>query len=472
MLAWLLGAVSLAVYLVLRQRSFYGADGFFLEHSLRADSFTNTSHEAFLPLLHAFAAAVAWTGIPAHAVLTSLSALGTAMGVILTLRTVHLVVGDRARATAAAALVAATPAVLFFATAVEYHGCFFAFAQLALLAAAAFAKRPSRARAVALGLAMAVATSVHTSGWFLPLVLVPFVAAQVGRGGVASAAAALRASRRGCVVALAVFVLAELTVTWGARRAGIGVPPPFGIDYVWSHLGSVAVPRLLQVPRTLLFEWVLPFAPLSLVALLLVRSTTAATTARAALLGVVLYCVPAAEILAGEIWERGAYLLPCVGPVAVAAAQALRARTLLLLALFGGAFGVAQVVFQERLTDEYATVAAWACDAAAGARPVLLVAEPVDWGAAVVHAGRLDHVQLESWKVRAGVSGDAEIGEAIRAWLRAESGLQHAPLVSARALAALARSADGRKLAHALRSAGHLEPVAAAGIEGFRLRPW
>jgi len=452
----LLFVAALAGYVLLRQRSYYASDGFFLEDSLRSGACTNTSHEAFLPILLGFARATAWLHLSPHETITALSACGGALGVVFTCLGLRLLGVDRPRALAAATAVAATPAVVFFATAVEYHGCFFAASQLAFVAAAWHARQPTAWRAVVLGLAMAGAGLVHATGWFLPLVLLPL----------ASNFGARRAARP-LLLAGVVAVAATVLAVAAARASGIGERPPVTLEFLADHAAEVAA-RLRFVPHVLVWEWLLPLLPLSLAGtacLLHAHARAAGAVAAAAALA---YAVPVALILTDELWERGAYLLPCVTPLALACARALRPLQLLALALAGGALGVAGVRDHDRLGETYAAVVDGACACAAGLRPLLLVAERIERGACLVFADRVDHVWGGAFATQPAATVAAG-GPALEAYLLDAERRGRQVLVSNRALAALDDSPGGRAAIGQLRARRRFETIAAAGFSGYRL---
>lgn len=453
----LLFGASLALYLMLRQRSFYAEDGFFIQNCLQGGVWQNTSHEAFLPILHLFAKAVAWARLDPHRVITTLSALGGALGVTWTYLGTRRLMTDPLRPAAAAAVVATTPAVVFFATAVEYHGSFFAFSQLAFWVGVGYRQRPSRRRGLELGLAMAGAALVHSSGWFLPLLLVPGLLIGVRRRPRASTV----------LLPIVVFALATFGAIWLARAAGIGVVPPFGLAFVADHIATIAL-RLLQVPVTFVHEWLLPLLPLSVLALLGLFLRPVRAAAAVAVLGGIAYAVPAALILAGDLREYGAYMLPCVGPLAVVGAKALRPGLLCVLAVVGGTIGVLQVRQQEQLVGAYEDVVRGAVAAGAGSKPLLLVAERVERGACVTFAGAVDYVSLGAWVVQDPAAIAAATG-LIAGWFDAEATRGRVVLLSERAAAALERSPGGRALVQALRAVTRFEAIDVPGLRGWRL---
>ena len=98
-----------------------------------------------------------------------LSAVATAIGAGLTHAASRVLGLNRADALLVAALTACTPAVMFYASVVELHGVFYAFAALGALRASHLIATPTVANAVLLGLATALAYCFHSTGHLLPL---------------------------------------------------------------------------------------------------------------------------------------------------------------------------------------------------------------------------------------------------------------------------------------------------------------
>lgn len=453
--------LSLACYVALGQRALYANDGFFLLASLQGGFVENTSHEAYLPLLQAFAGLTRWLDLSPVRVISLLSALGSALGVALTYVALRLLSVDTPeRSLPAAALVAGVSPVVFFATVVEYHGCFFAFSQLAFLACVLLVRRASLGRAVALGIAGAGAALVHSTGWFLPLLFLPFAHAQVGDR---------RHRAMYLLVALVITVALALTVITLLRAVGVAKAPPISL----GHLGAYPVElarRLVHVPRTLWSEWFLPFAPASWIVLWLTWRGPGRRVAIAVVASAVAYAVPSALLLGRDIQERGAYFLPLIGPMAVVCAMSLRPRVLWTLAGLGFALGAVQVVEHDRLYDEYRAVVRGAVQAAAGRRPLLLTAESVERGACTVLATEVSFVNVATLTALAPAVLELTSSQ-IGAYLGQQLELGRQPMISTRALAVLGRGGAGPAVPAALRSTCRFEPVVNADFDGYLLHP-
>jgi len=333
--SWLVFALCAALYLALRQHSFYKTDGLTLVHFASAGSWWGSGHHAlYLPLLRLAHALLGPLGVSVYESALALSALGGACGVACAHAGFRRLGLERAQALTASALVATTPAIVFFATVVEYHGAYFALAGLAFWCMARCHERPSAARALLLGAVCQLGAQVHSSGNLLPgLLLAWFVAL----GG--DTREQLRRRLR----------LAAL-----AALAHVALLPLFGA--LWSSLGGGASARsqiefllvdpagLAELPRMLLNEALLPFLPMSVACWLAFRRKQLRLELAALLVGLVPYAVLSLALGIGrpDFVERGAYWLPlaflaarlCVAALPLRACHAL-ALVALALAVLG-----------------------------------------------------------------------------------------------------------------------------------------
>ncbi|MEM7200021.1 MAG: hypothetical protein AAF628_07135 [Planctomycetota bacterium] len=305
---------ALALYLLLGQETLYKTDGHYLMWRCLGDDIRHKWHFAYLPLLWLCKTAMLPLGFSIHQAGLALSALGMALGVLGVHGAGCVLRLERGPARWVSALVATTPAVVFFGSVVEVHGPFFAMFGLASLVAAWLAVRPSLGRGALLGFATGLAYAGHASGILLPLVLLPVAAAlALERGG---------ADRRlwAALIAAAVAHVGLVQLIPPVLR-GLGFSVSSGeafthfTHYLWDY---GARPWLLL--GTLWSDWLRPFALLSAVLLAgpFARTTRwlawAALPGLAALLSVTL-------ILMGTESERGAYLLPVAWPAALITAR-------------------------------------------------------------------------------------------------------------------------------------------------------
>jgi hypothetical protein len=303
------GLLAAVLYIALRQPCLYGPDGVWILAHARVGNLRHPHHFAYLPLLAAAKAALAPFGIGMPVIAASLSAVTMAAAVALAHRATAVLGEPRARAALVAAGVAFAPAVLFFATTVELHGPFMAFAGLAYLATAHSVRRPTLGGAACVGLATGAACAAHATGQLLPLSLWTFMVA-LARPGLR------RALALGATLA-AVHVAVASLIPLVAQALAF----PVSSAKQWSHLTHFLaeyLPRPWLLLNTAWRDWLWPFAPLSFVALLALvpRGSRAASLALHA--GLVPY-LAVTMVLMGEGTERGAYMLPLAWPLAVVA---------------------------------------------------------------------------------------------------------------------------------------------------------
>ncbi|MBI5849833.1 MAG: hypothetical protein HZB39_02165 [Planctomycetes bacterium] len=123
--------LALSAYLLLGQSTFYKGDGQAFVASLSTGDFAHPYHLAYPRLLQGFAALFGGMDVSNLRIGTSLSALGTAIGVAVFHATCRNSGLGPSRSLLAALLVATAAPIVFFATVVEVHGPFFAFASVA-----------------------------------------------------------------------------------------------------------------------------------------------------------------------------------------------------------------------------------------------------------------------------------------------------------------------------------------------------
>jgi hypothetical protein len=454
------GVAALLLYLSLGQRALYAEDGFFILASLQTGAWQNTSHEAYLPLLQGFARLVEGLGWSSIRTVTALSATGSAIGVLFTHAGLRAAGCPPRQAQAATAAVALTPAVAFFATAVEYHGLFFGFAQAAFWATVRFARQPTLGRAAVLAVAMATAALMHSTGWLLPVALLPFWLAT--------------AERRAPGLAVGVGLGFALTVAigvWAARAVGVGLVPPVGPLTVIERWPE-AVASLRHVPLVLLREWLLPLAPLTLLAGWASLHAGVRSVALGCLVTAVGYAVPCAVILSDRLCEHGAYLLPCVGPLAFVAARRFDWRVVAAGALVGGAISGQRLAVHDRIYDDYVAIVTGATEAARiavgqAAKPILVVAERIERGACMALAPSIGCVYAPLLQVSDAHHEAALAGMAH--YLRTQRAAGCVALISDRAAHALAGSREGDRLRRTLLEHFGAQRIVVDGFAGWAL---
>lgn len=332
--AWLVFALCAALYLALRQHSFYKTDGLTLVHFASAGSWWGSGHHAlYLPLLRLAHALLAPFGVSVYESALALSALGSAGGVAVAHAGFRRLRLSRAQSFAASALVATAPSIVFFATVVEYHGAYFALAGLAFWCMARLHEAPSAARALALGAACQLGAQVHSSGNLLPGLLLAWFLA-LGWN------AREQRWRRVRLAALAAAAHLALLPLFGAAWKGLG-----GGASARSQIEFLLVDPagLAELPRMLVHEALLPFLPISLACWLAARRAELRPELVALLLGLLPYAALSLALGIGRpgFVERGAYWLPLAIPAARLCVLALPLRACHALAC--GALALAWV---------------------------------------------------------------------------------------------------------------------------------
>jgi hypothetical protein len=169
----LLALAALALYACLAQEVTYG-DGDQLLNYMLGGNLTYWTHFFYLPLLAGAHAVLGEFGFTLHDSGVAFSAAGTALGVFGAHAGASRLGLSRGAALLVGILVATAPAVLFFATVVEVHGPFFAFAGLSFVCTARFVASPGVARGAELGAVTGLAVGAHATGNLLPCLLLPF----------------------------------------------------------------------------------------------------------------------------------------------------------------------------------------------------------------------------------------------------------------------------------------------------------
>jgi hypothetical protein len=268
-----------------------------------------------------------------------------------------------------AAVVLCTPCLMFFATIGEMAAPFCGAAALCWWAWVSWCERGRLGCALLTGILTGLATTLHATGQLL----VPML----GVGYLWMRRSEPLARRGGSV---SVFVVAHAIVfaccfTW-LRSLG-EVPPGEPAGFLWQRASSGL--WLEYLPSATLSQWVVAFAPLSLLALLaFVRGRAAvAIGLHAAVLGY----VAITAMLAPGADEVGAYCLPLLFPVAVVVLDAVPSRSWWLLVVFcAAATGVHRSMHRE-IAPDFALGTAITDSKGGSARVWLVGDEGESWGA-------------------------------------------------------------------------------------------
>lgn len=387
------GAASL-----LRQHTFYKADGDVYLMSIVEGSLQHPHHMLYKPLVAWLHGLTAPFGTSLYEAALLLSALGTAVGLSCVFVASRWLGLRRGEAWVVTVLVLSVPAVLFFGTVVELHGPFFAFAGPALLAAAALARRPRLGGGVVFGLTLALAYVGHASGALLPCLLLPLALFHPQER---PAGPRLRQLLFPALAAAAVFGAFLLAVPALGRITGFGADTTSAAAYVVRDAGAFAADARRWLD-TLYYEWLLPYAPLGTLATVACFAGRHRAQARWLLAGVVPYYLVCVFLLPSA--EYGAYLTPCAWPLALLALRVAGMRRALGLAVLGAAGGVAWIGAHDRpeLAQRFA---AGVREATAGRPPFLLLGDHEDLQATLI--GLPDAATLVV--LHAGAVGDAAL---------------------------------------------------------------
>jgi hypothetical protein len=451
-----LAAAALAIYALFGQSRFYLFDAETFYMLVARGQLEHPNHPLYLPACAGLAALLEPLGISLFRAMTLASALGTAVWVFTVHRAAATLGLARGPAQGAALLCATAPSVVFFATVIEVHGVFLAFAGLAFVAAARVARDPRPGRILVLGLATGLAATAHASGHLLPIAVGLWLCAEVPALRVPPTLA------KAALLGASAHVLGRI----GSGALVGGGDLAATLDYVGAQAGRF---RLSQLPRTLWYEWLLPFAPVSLVALAALAGGPQRRVARALHAALVPYLAVAALMLGLAIVEHGAYLQPLLFVAAVLTVRVLPGPAVAAAAVLGLGLGLAQVRAHDRpeadalrpaevLALRGTGEAVFVMADEAEARPVLLAAPDL----AVVRLELLTQGLLE----RDDAAAFAEFDGAFRSITGGGRGVVY---LSQRAYRELLRRGD-RLLGHLERSY-ELLPRVSGDFRCYELRP-
>lgn len=307
-----LAVAAFVVSRLLAQDTFYGPDGRIILKMTMSGLVAHPHHFFYVPMLRASHVLVAAGGGSWYDAGLLLSQMGVALAAFAWHRAGARLGLPRGPAAVLVGLCLTAPAILFFASVIELHAPFLAFAGLATYAAARLADRPSLPGACGLGLTSGLAVGAHATGHLLWLWLAPMACCMVRQR---------QAPRRWLwLLAAAGVAHAATALSLAPVLRGLGADVRGGAAAARLMHQGLSSEVLRWLPAQAWHDWLRPFAPLSVVALLALR--------RGRCLGVVLLLGLAASLavtllLMAPTTENGAYLVPLVWPAALLVVRTL-----------------------------------------------------------------------------------------------------------------------------------------------------
>lgn len=310
-----LAAGALALFLLLPQRTLHGVDGNQFAVWIEEGSHDYPRHIGYLHLCGLLYKLLAPFGGTGFLALRIGSALGAAVGLFCVHRAFRRLLPGQTLGPTIAVLL--TPAWFFYATSAEIPGVFAAGAGAAWWTFARWLDGPSLARAAWLGVACAFAGALHSFGHLLSpaFVAIVWLWRKQPRAGRWAQLAALLAAH--ATIAL---LLPKLL---GAGAAAQAQDATSHLEERWRTFAPLTAPAVFWR------EWLLPYAPwsvLSLIAIVMPRPRAWGI----AVLVLLLLHLPVNVLLLGfeRIDERGAYLIALAPPAVLATLHLLPARSL------------------------------------------------------------------------------------------------------------------------------------------------
>ncbi len=248
-------AVLVAVaYTILAPDFLWGGDSVAFLRAIHEGETNRAAHFLYLPVVRVLAEMGALFGLDAFQCLRGASILGTAAGIGLMHRAALLLGASRGRAASIALMLATTPAVAFFGMIVEIPGVLMGASGLVFLAVACFLRGPTLWSAAVVGLATGGASCLHSSAHLMPLTVSVFCLARGARPDRRWARFAVLCGLAHVSVIAVVALATDLPVVQSLRSSGSFVDTALQLG---SPLGTT---------KSFLFhEWIIPYAPLSLV---------------------------------------------------------------------------------------------------------------------------------------------------------------------------------------------------------------
>ncbi|MEM7204656.1 MAG: hypothetical protein AAF628_30640 [Planctomycetota bacterium] len=262
-----IGLLALAAYAAVRQEVFYSVDARLQILAAQRGDLFYTTHMLCTPLLWLAHRALSPFGIEWFAIASWASAGGMALGVALLHRATVRLGLSRGRSALAAALIATTPTVMFFASVAELHGPFFPAVGVAAMVFAGLLNHPTTRRACWLGVAVGASYLLHATGALMVGVfallygaLTPHAQSRWGRVRAAAWCGIL------CGVVAATVALGSAVLL----RLFVDVPGARALRFLLSRPEGLM--RLAQTPLVVAREWLLWCAPLAVLCFASVRS--------------------------------------------------------------------------------------------------------------------------------------------------------------------------------------------------------
>lgn len=321
-LGWFFG--SLALFLLLPQRAPHSMDTHFFLVWLEEGHQEYPRHPLYMQLARLTYEGVHAMGGRPYTALLLLSALGGAMAVAFGAAALRRFLGGAPRGLPYAIGMLCVPALFYYATAAEIGGVAAGAASMAWWALSCFRDRPGLGAAAWVGACTGLAAGVHAFGHLLVPLFV--LAALVLR--MAPFRSLVRWGAALSVVHVAVAVMSAVVAGVGAKGQATDA---FGhLLERWATLAPSSTPRVLWT------EWLLAYAPWSVIAFLGLRTERSRPFALVTLGGLLLH-LPLTVLLLGSIGadEDGMYHLALAVP-AVATAWQLLPPTLVRTAVLIG----------------------------------------------------------------------------------------------------------------------------------------
>jgi len=323
------------IYTLLAPNMLWGGDSLSFLYSIQTGGSERVVHVLYLPAVTLLARWGDMFGLDAFLSLRAASTLSTSLGLWALHQAARNLGAGRRRAAGITLAIAATPAVAFFGMVVEVQGVFFGFAALAWLAVTHCIRHPGIPAVLILGLCTSLASMMHSSGQLLPLLLGVFALIECP---------ALR--RRWLVLGLA-GTLAHVTVLLACNQfAGLPVLESLRASFAFVDVAARLTSPLGTSVSISLHEWLIPYAPLCLVAFAAVRNGGSRSLLIALHIVLLVYTAIAWPLLAaswgGNVMEHGGYFLPLAFPLAWLAIGPGDARRAVWLAPTG--FAVALIL--------------------------------------------------------------------------------------------------------------------------------
>ena len=362
-----LAACSFVLYVLLAQESGYGdGPGAILAINAGA-AFNHALHCLYIPMVLGMRKLLGWTDLSLFQVGCVTSALGTSIGVGFLYAATRRLAPTAGEPMLVAALTVSCPAVVFFATTMEYHGPFFAFSSLAIYTLARLVENPSWISASAVGLATALAYLAHASAHLmLGMLLLCFFA-------LAPRTRPNEGWRRQILLAGVILLTHVVSVVCAAfvlgnlLGAAVSSGSALGFLQQWADGHSDA---LMLWPETFWYEMIRPYLPLSIVWVWGLRDRAHRPLIWGLLLAGFAYFGLCMALIPGYN-EHGAYQLPLVWPLAVIAVRALPRPLVLGMIGIGAVLAVVQI--REHDNPEPARNYAAGLRQVAGGRPLCFV---------------------------------------------------------------------------------------------------